>query len=374
VRVLVIGAGAGWSTKDVENGVMEGLRAAGVEAGRYALDQRLACSSDYLMWVWRRAKRQDLKATKPAVQDMQLHALQDLLPRALAHQVDWVVIVSAMFVPAAFIDVMRMAGLPVAILFTESPYDQAKELEWARLADLAWTNERSSVDAFANVTPAARYLAHALRPGVHRAGVELEDVPSHDVVFVGSCFDEREELLSAIDWDGIDLGLYGNWQRLSRRSPLKKFVREGVIDNARTAALYRHAKIGLNLYRESMGWAKNAPRIAHAESLNPRAYELAACGCFHISQQRDEVTEKFGDLVPTFTSAAECEALIRRWVSDDVGRARITSCLPAAVSLDTWLVRGRQMVEDLKAAHPAALSRIASMVATRQQRVAEAAA
>ena len=78
-----------------------------------------------------------------------------------------------------------------------------------------------------------------------------------------------------------------------------------------TAALYRAAKIGLNLHRSSATYGRNMPRILHAESMNPRAYELAATQSFQISDWRPEVQETFVGAVPTFQSAAELERLIR---------------------------------------------------------------
>lgn len=367
MKVLVIGAGASWSTKDVENGVVDGLRQSGVEVGRYALDHRLMASRDYLHWIYRRARKQKADYPKPTTAEIQVNALRDVITNALGSCADWVVLVSGMFVPLEVVRVIQSAGLPIAVLMTESPYDIEQEVKWAQLSDLVWTTERSAVSTFASVAPEAKYLPHAWREQVH-GQTETDFVSEHDVVFVGSCFDEREALLGAVDWSGIDLALYGNWQRLPKRSPLRQFVKSSVVDNTMTAALYRRAKIGLNLYRTSKGWAKGAPKIAHAESLNPRAYELAACGCFHISEHRAEVVEKFGALVPTFSSPAECEALVRQWLADDAGRATVTWSLPATVKSDTWRARGEQMRRDLKQALPAALGRVLQRVSVKQAR------
>jgi spore maturation protein CgeB len=374
MKALVIGAGAGWSTKDVENGVLDGLRAAGVEVGHYALDMRIMASGEFLKRCWKRAKKLKVDVEAPTAADILLHAAQDALTKALIHQPDWVLLVSAMFVPRPFLEVLQRAGLPVAVLMTESPYDTEKELRWAAHADLVWTNERSVVDRFKAVQPRSSYLPHAWRTGVHDVvNEEHADVPAHDVVFVGSAFQERVELLSSIDWSGIDFALYGNWQKLPPRSKLRQYVRQGVVDNEKTAALYRRAKVGLNLYRESIGWGRNAARIAHAESLNPRAYELAATGCFHLSQARSEVDEVFGDLVPTFRTAHECEVLIRRWLVDGAGRAEVSALLPSAVQGHTWAARGKQMAADLEAALPSALARVAADVERRRDRVRVAA-
>jgi spore maturation protein CgeB len=368
MRVLVIGSGAGWSTRDVETGAIEGLRAAGVDVAPYFLDQRILASGEFLKRCYKRVKRLAPDVQAPTSADVLLHAVQDSLTRSLLHEVDWVLLVSAMFVPRPFLEILQRAGLPVAVLLTESPYDQANELKWAAHADLVWTNERSSVEAFRAVQPRSFYLPHAMRPEIHRPDAEVVDVPAHDVVFVGSGFAERVELLSNIDWSGVDFAMYGNWQKLGPRSKLRQYVRDGVVDNDRTAALYRRAKIGLNLYRESIGWGKQAQRITHAESLNPRAYELAACGCFHISQDRAEMADVFGDLVPTFRTADEASALIRAWLADDAGRAEVAAKLPATVAQQTWTARGAQMASDLRCALPAALERVARRVAEKQGR------
>lgn len=374
MKVLVIGGGAGWSLKDVEVGVIEGLRATGVEVGTYLLDRRIVASGDFLTRCWKNAKKVQSDVEKPTSADILLHAVQDSLTRALLHEVDWVLLVSGMFVPRPFLEILQRAGIPVALLLTESPYDLGKEKAWAAHADLVWTNERSVVTELRQVQPRTFYLPHAMRPELHRPDLEIpEDTPSHDVVFVGSSFQERVELLSAIDWSGIDLALYGNWGSLAPRSRLRKYVKAGVTDNERTAALYRRAKIGLNLYRESIGWSKTAPRISHAESLNPRAYELAATGCFHISHDRAEVGEVFGDLVPTFKTASEASALIRAWLADDVGRQVAARALPATVAAHTWIMRARQMAMDLQAALPSALARAAGQIAKKQARQAVAA-
>ena len=124
------------------------------------------------------------------------------------------------------------------------------------------------------------------------------------MVFVGTGWRERIDLLSAVNWDGIDLGLYGEWGLLGSTARLRHFVRDkGAIANTRTAALYRRASIGLNLYRTSTLYGQKTPRIHGAESMNPRAYELAATQTFTLSDARAELSER---------SATRCRRFRRR--------------------------------------------------------------
>jgi glycosyl transferase family 1 len=349
MKVLLVHPGASWSTADVEAGLRFGLQHHGVEVIAYRLDERIQFAHKWLHVMWRQKKKADPTLTKPNTADTMYHAGVGALEMALRHQVDVVIVVSAMLLHPDILIMMKRAGLKVTVLFTESPYDHVQEMRIAAMVDGCWTNERSVVAAFRTVNPRAGYLPHAWHPERHYVTSKpVGDLPSHDVVFVGSGFGERIKWFNSIDWTGIDLGLYGTWQQLGLSKKLRACVREGQVNNMRAAALYRRAKIGLNLYRTSMGWGKNAPVIAHAESLSPRAYELAACGSFHLSDYRSELAEVFGDLVPTFRSPTEAAALMRLWLTDDAGRARIAAQLPACVAEASWVDRAKTVIGDLQ--------------------------
>lgn len=351
MRILLIHPGASSSVNDVEAGLRFGLEHHGVQIVRYRLDARIDRSHRWLFSQWRMQRKVNPTLEKPTEHDVFYQAGIGAIEMALRHQVDAVVVVSAMFLHPDVLILLRRAGLRVTVLLTESPYDHEREIRLAGIVDGIWTNERSIVPSFKAVNPRSGYVPHAWHPERHKVGPQPgdHDVPAHDVVFVGTAFRERVEWLSAIDWTGLDLGLYGQWQSLPSRHPLRHFVRDsGPIDNTRAAALYRRAKVGLNLYRTSMGWGRHAPDISGADSLNPRAYELAACGAFSLSTYRAEVAEVFGELVPTFNTVAEASALIRRWVADDDARARVRAQLPACVAESSWSHRAKQVIGDLQ--------------------------
>lgn len=349
-RLLLIHPGASWSTADVEAGLRYGLEVHGCRILRYRLDTRIVRAARWLNANWRLAKKTNPTIARPTDADMVYQAGVGALEMALRHQVDAVIVVSAMLLHPDVIVLMKRAGLKVFILFTESPYDMDKEGPIAKLVDGCWTNERTVVDAFRRLNPRTGYLPHAWHPLRHRHDAPMEDVPAHDVVFVGTGFTERAQWFNAIDWTGIDLGLYGNWRDVGLNAQLQACVREEEIENTKAASLYRRAAIGLNLYRRSMGWGKDAPQIHTAESLSPRAYELAACGVFHLSDYRPEVPEVFGDLVPTFRGPFEAEQLIRQWLPDVNGRARVSAHLPACVAESSWVQRAACVIGDVQSA------------------------
>ncbi len=349
LKLLIVHPGASWATADVFFGLMHGLKYHDIDTVAFRLDTRYAASKSALYWLWRTKKKSDPTLERPNAADLSYHASIGALEMALRNHVDFVVVVSAMLLHPDVLIMMREAGLRVVVLFTESPYDHASEMKVAQLVEGGWTNERSVVKAFRAVNPRFGYLPHGWDPLVHRTDTPIDSsVPAHDVVFVGTGFRERYRWFNSIDWSGINLGLYGTWDTRLLNKQVRACVTSGPIENERTALLYRRAKIGLNLYRTSQGWGPQASSITHAESLNPRAYELAACGTFFLSDYRSESAEVFGDLVPMFRSPIEAAALLRLWLADAAGRARIAEALPARVAEASWTQRTMTVLGDLQ--------------------------
>jgi Glycosyl transferases group 1 len=340
MKALVISPGAPWSTIDVDAGLRYGLARHGVDVVQYRLTERIVGSRRWLSQAWQRARKVNPAIRKPTVADVFYQAGECAIAQALRHDVDVVVIVSAMFLHPDILILLKRAGLRVVVLFTESPYDIPHERRVAALVDGGWTTERTCVEDFRAVNRAFGYAPHGWHPERHRPGPQPGDdaVRAHDVVFVGSGFPERVKWLAAMDWRGIDLGLYGQWRLDARMSPLVPFIRGGVTDAATTTALYRRAKVGLNLYRAS----------PTAESLNPRAYELAACGVPHLSSPRREVADVFGDLVPQVATPGEAEAVIRRWLAAPAERAAIAAALPGTVATASWPDRVPPLLADMQ--------------------------
>lgn len=341
-KLLLVHPGASFSTHDVHVGYRDALRKIGVQVIEYRLDERIDAWGAFLQHQYRKKK---IGSAPP--EEILHRAGMDIVPQAIWHGVDGVLIISGMYLRETAMVLLRKAGIPTAILLSESPYDDAAQAQYGRWADVVFTNERSSVPYLSQFCRSVTYLPHAYDPARHRPDLPVDDdVPAHDVVFVGTGFRERRDLLKAVDWTGIDLGLYGQWDHPGK---LKPFVRGGVVDNERAALLYRKAKIGLNLYRTSKGW-DGSDHIDHAESLNPRAVELAACGVFTISDHRAEVEEVFGPWVPTFHDAAELSTLIRVYLQGARGRQEIALQLPSKVAPLTFEARARDVVTTLRAA------------------------
>lgn len=339
LKLLVVHPGASFSVHDVFVGMTEALKGRGHMVYDYALDGRIETSGRWLTYCWKRGGK---TTDKPMPPDILYHAGEQLVARALRVMPNWVVIVSGMFLHPDVLVLLQRAHIKVAILFTESPYDDPQQERLLPWVNLAWTNERTTARRW-NIG----YIPHGYRKGLHTVGTPDEKVAAHDVVFVGTAFEERVQMLAGVDWTGIDLGLYGNWDMLGSRNSLRQYVRGHEVDNDDAVALYRRAKIGLNLYRTSMGWGRETKKVLTAESLNPRAYELAATGCFHLSQYRPEVQEVFGEAVPTFEGADELGRTVRYWLGHENERQAVAARLPQLVQGHSWDDRAELIERDL---------------------------
>ena len=341
MRLMVVHPGASWATHDVHVGVVEGLKANGVEVVEWRLDGRMAMAHNWLHYLWRQQKKvraKDEVWAKPNQADAIHHATIGLVERALEARITDVLIITAMFIPLARIELMRRAGLRVWLLCTESPYQMDSELIAAAACHGVWTNERSSVSQFASVQPNAAYLRHAWREGVHDI-LPTDDATDCDVFFCGSMFAERIAWLSAVDWTGINLHLYCRPQDLPVRSVLRKYLRGGVTPNKIMITLAKRSKIALNLFRAA---------TVTAESLNPRCYELSAAGVCVVSDHRAEYAAKFPD-APIVTTPAEASAMLHSLLADQPRRATIAAAMRAAVAQDVWRVRAQELLGQLTA-------------------------
>jgi spore maturation protein CgeB len=370
IRLTLVGAWASYSVRDVELGYLNALRRAGHDVYHYRLSDRLTKATQDLNRLYR--KNMSIM-TKPGNPDFAYHAGKELIERALFHRSDWILVIGGALFHPHVITLLRNCGptpdrkFKFGCLLTESPYEDGEQANLVPWFDVCWTNERTSVPYLRGYNERVNYLPHAYDPNNHHIASPIEDesavpwftakgrscmaivkdLPQHDVVFVGTGFWDRQEILKAVDWTGIDLGLYGAWPLA--RGKLRQHIKGGILDNITTATLYRRAKIGLNLYRNSVTMAKGPGTVDGAESLNPRALELAACGAFQISDYRPEVREAFGDSVPTFETPGQLQGLVRTAL--DAGEAwRRERSDAARLAVVDWNYdrRAQQIIADMQ--------------------------
>lgn len=279
-------------------------------------------------------------------------AMQGLSHAAFTFWPDVIFYVSGFFLNAGLMELMRARDFKQVILATESPYQDQEQLMRGRFADLNLLNDPTNLSWFRAHT-AAEYVPHAFRPELHhpRTG-PLNPELNADLAFIGTAFESRIKFFHEMDLGGLDVLLGGNnWGGLPEDSPLAPFVGTGIgqpdcVDNSETAEIYRHARCGLNLYRQETEDGGSADGWA----MGPREVEMAASGLFFLRDPRPEGDELFRDILPTFSSPDDASEKLRWWLAHDDLREKHASLAREAVADRTFEANARRfltLLEDL---------------------------
>ncbi len=137
-----------------------------------------------------------------------------------------------------------------------------------------------------------------------------------DVAFVGAPYPNRIELLRSLA--GLDVGVWGpefRWREYFRRYPFLVKQYRGESSAGRTAQIYNAAKIVLNIHDQ----------FQCVSSVNPRTYQILACGAFQLVDDRPALHQLFDvgvDLV-AFQSPEEALTKAQHYLSHPEERQRI---------------------------------------------------
>jgi len=310
MRVLLCMPPATFSVAEMARGYRDALRRAGHDVAEYVMADRIA--------YHRRAStgQNDRLAWR--------NASETILQAAIYHRADLVLFVCPLSFHPIALELLEWGGFTIAALHTESPYQDQEQIAWNRHAKHlhVCTHERVSAERYGWT-----YLPHAFDPAVHQP-VAPDPAEATDVLFVGTGFTERIALLEAIDWTGINLRLQGGVWELAEDSPLRPFYRDGFLTNTELPRLYASAKVCINPHRYH----------ADAVSLNPRAYELAACGVFQITDGRNDGS-LFSRLMVRYGSAEDLGRKIRHYLDHPEERQQHAEVLQQAVQAETFDAR-----------------------------------
>lgn len=320
MRILFVSASVDFSIGDVSRG----YRGAFERAGHDVADYIMAARYNYHM----KAIPMEMHHDQQLVAKM---ASECILNEAMYHKADLVVIISGLNVHPIALWLLGQVGIPVAVVLTESPYDDEYQAEWL---DMTKVDSRVDCTVFTNDAHSAfergwHLLPPAFDPQYHRTEHVTPDPDTAcDVLIVGTGWPERQAFLEAVNWEGIDLRIYGVWPGLidNPSSPLHKHFHPMLVDNTIIASIYASAKVNINFHRNS--------KVAITPG--PRVFELAACGAFQVSDSRSGLVEMFGDSVPTFVTPGELEDLIRHYLPLESERRKLAGFACKRVRNETF--------------------------------------
>ena len=184
-------------------------------------------------------------------------------------------------------------------------------------------------------------MPQSFRPSVHYPPPPGA-VPEYDLAFVGTGFPSRVRFFRQMNLDGLNVRLAGLWMDLPENSPMRDWTAaeaDDCIDNHDTAAIYRRARTGINVYRTESedahageGWA-----------CGPREIEMAACGLWFARDPRPESDELF-PMLPAYSSPAEASDLIRWAIAHPHERDDAAGRAWAAIQDRTFTEHAKQLL------------------------------
>ena len=189
---------------------------------------------------------------------------------------------------------LRRDGVPTAMWFVEDhevfPYWQA----FAPLYDLFAVIQKGDFPRKLAEAgqPNSLYLPMAADPSVHRP-LELSPVERRrygsELSFVGAGYPNRR--LAFRQLSAYDLRIWGNdWEGESVLAPFLQ--RDGArIDTDEVVRIFNATAINLNLHSS----VRPGVLVGDGDFVNPRTFELAACGAFQLTDRRGLMPELFAE-------------------------------------------------------------------------------
>jgi spore maturation protein CgeB len=344
VRWLIVHPGPEFSVADVFAGWAEALTGIGEQVKTYGLNTRMVFYSNALVKTGRTAESGLPELRRACDQDQAIQLAADgILAEAYRWWPDVVLVVSAFFIPAKLLEILRSRGHKIVILHTESCYEDTDQIARAHLADINLINDPTNLESFRAVCPASWYMPHAYRPGFHSPGPVVPAMAC-DLAFSGTGYGSRIAFFEAMNLGGLDVILAGNWAQLGEGSPLLPMVAHELdrcLDNEQTVQLYRSARAGINIYRRE---AQDA-QVGLGWSVGPREIEMAAIGCFYLRDKRPEGDELLW-MLPGFDGPGDASEKLRWWLAPDQEESRMAAALAArrAVAARTFGNHARELL------------------------------
>ncbi|WP_072330532.1 MULTISPECIES: glycosyltransferase [unclassified Paenibacillus] len=191
------------------------------------------------------------------------------------------------------VDRVRGLGIRTVIWFADDPYFTNYTADIALRYDMVITHEQSCVPFYEQAgCPQVRYLPLAADTGLFRPMPVPPDYRS-DICFIGMAFWNRvaffDRLAPYLQGKRVFIG-GGLWERMSNYRMVRRFVRSGWIPVEESVLYYSGAKLVINLHRgpDHETDNRNALRIP-AMSVNPRTYEISACGTLQLTDMRQDL-------------------------------------------------------------------------------------
>lgn len=295
-------------------------------------------------------------ALQQSVRECVVGSPANMLQEASQHRPDLVLVMNGLhvFPPDHLEQVNGIKGLGIrtAVWFVDDPYFTEDTTSICQHYDVVFTHEEAAVPFYtAHGAGRVIYMPLAVNPGMFQP---RRTAPQHqyDICFIGTGFWNRIALFDELAPFLADKKVFiagSQWNRLKRYDILGRFIHDGWIDPGATVDYYNGAKIVINVHRTCENGEDN--RNTHhlqGHSINPRTYEISACGTMQITDARHDLPRYYrpGYDIETFTTAAELQHKIKYYLHhEEERRALAWRGLLTTLNQHTFTRRIAQLLE-----------------------------
>jgi len=250
---------------------------------------------------------------------------------------------------------LKAKGIASAYWFVEDYRFRQYWSQKAPLFDFFFTIQR---DAYLKASFEAmphnnwHYLPLGCDPMVHKPWKPSASVQQPfrcRIGFMGAPYRNRIQVFESLSH--LDLGIWGQgWNRATLSPGLQKCIREGDrrITAQESVKIYSSADIVLNLHSSPFTDGISAD----GDFVNPRTFEVAACGGFQLTDYRKELDEVFslGEEIVVFHTLEELGELIDYWSSHPRQREIVAQKACQRARRDhSYKIRAGQIVATIEA-------------------------
>lgn len=210
------------------------------------------------------------------------------------------------------VDAVRMMGIRTCVWITEDPYFIDVTLQKAPHFDYVFTHELGSVPYYQTAgCQQVHYLPLAVNDAMFRPR-HVNVSYNKDISFIGTAFWNRVRFIDKLSPYLMTKKTFISgflWDRLkSYRKLGSKVSLERCLSVEDTAAYYNASKIVINLHRSHEDDQHNYnARGIQALSINPRTFDICACGALQLTDVRHDLTYFYtpGQELDTYSSPEE---------------------------------------------------------------------
>lgn len=274
-----------------------------------------------------------IQALRQSVRELHVVEAVRMAEQALLIRPDFVLVLNGLHVfpddHLAQVDRIRAAGIRTIIWFADDPYVTDDTVVVAPHYDTILTHELSTIQLYQLVgCKEVHYMPLGVDIDIFKP-IRVGSNYISDVCFIGQGFWNRVHMFDAIAQHLAGLKVFiagGLWDRLKEYQRLKPFIRHGWLPIEESAAYYNGARIVINLHRTTEAGSDNKNSYQYpGRSINPRTYEIAACGTMQLTDIREDLGTYYrpGLELETYSNAVELTDKIRYYLANEEARRLI---------------------------------------------------